>query len=195
MPSTRPPRRRCACRSMSQPAARRAGEIGDGGLRAGQDDESRVARQRPSPGRRKTRSTPGSSRSGSKSSKLAILRQDRHGDHDLRAGLPPSLVRQAERVLGRQPMRVRRRTAPGRAPASRCARAIVRHAVGEQRRIAAEAVDDEAHDHRRIGRIDHRLRADEARDHAAAVDVADAARPARRRRARSPCWRCRWRAG
>ena len=48
----------------------------------------------------------------------------------------------------------------------------VRHAVGEQRRIAAEAVDDEAHDHRRIGRIDHGLRADEAGDHAAAVDVA-----------------------
>ena len=46
------------------------------------------------------------------------------------------------------------------------------HAVVEQRRIAAEAVDDEAHDHLGVGRIDHRLGADQAGDDAAAVDVA-----------------------
>ena len=46
------------------------------------------------------------------------------------------------------------------------------HAVGDQRRIAAEAVDDEARDHGVVGRVDDGLRADEAGNHAAAVDVA-----------------------
>jgi hypothetical protein len=48
----------------------------------------------------------------------------------------------------------------------------VLHAIGEQRGIAAEAIDDEADDHRGISRIDDGLRADDAGDHAAAVDVA-----------------------
>ena len=41
-----------------------------------------------------------------------------------------------------------------------------------RRGIAAEAIDDEAHDHRGVGRLDHRLGADQAGDDAAAVDVA-----------------------
>ncbi len=47
------------------------------------------------------------------------------------------------------------------------------HAGGEQRRVAAEFVDDEAADQRGILRRDHGLGADQARDHAAAVDIAD----------------------
>ena len=46
-------------------------EIGDGRFRPGQDDQPGIARHR-SCGPTKTRSTPGSSRSGSKSSKLAM---------------------------------------------------------------------------------------------------------------------------
>ena len=49
----------------------------------------------------------------------------------------------------------------------------VRDAGVEQGRVAAELVDREAADHRGICRIEHRLRADEARDHAAALDVAE----------------------
>ena len=48
-----------------------------------------------------------------------------------------------------------------------------RHAGCKQRRIAAELVDQEAAHQRGVVRIDHRLGADQARDHAAAVDVAD----------------------
>ena len=46
------------------------------------------------------------------------------------------------------------------------------HAVVEQRGIAAEAIDDEAHDHGVVGGGDDGLCADEACDHAAAVDIA-----------------------
>ena len=48
-----------------------------------------------------------------------------------------------------------------------------RHAIGEQRRIAAEFVDDVTADQRRIVRRDDGFGADKACDHAAAVDVAD----------------------
>ena len=46
------------------------------------------------------------------------------------------------------------------------------HAALEQGRIAAEAVDDEAADHRSVRLVEHGLGADEARDDAAPVDVA-----------------------
>ena len=49
----------------------------------------------------------------------------------------------------------------------------LRHALGEQRNIAAHAVDDEAGDELRIFGVEHRLGADQARDHPAAIDVAD----------------------
>ena len=47
------------------------------------------------------------------------------------------------------------------------------HPVCEQARVTAEAVDEEADDHRGIGGVDHGPRADEAGDDAAAVDVAE----------------------
>jgi hypothetical protein len=45
-------------------------------------------------------------------------------------------------------------------------------AVVEEARVAAELVDEEAPDQRGVGRVDDRLRADDLRDHPAAVDVA-----------------------
>jgi hypothetical protein len=57
-----------------------------------------------------------------------------------------------------------------RAPAGAIAHRL--HAVVEQRGIAAEAIDDEAHDHVGILGIDHGLRTDQTCDHAASVDVA-----------------------
>ena len=98
---------------------------------------------------------------------------DRRARRSVRCRLPRLVVGRPSASSAGSAMRRRRRTARGRAPASRCARAMSLHAVVEQRRVAAELVDDEARDHRRVGRIDHRLGADEAGDHAAAVDVAD----------------------
>ena len=47
------------------------------------------------------------------------------------------------------------------------------HAVGEERRVAPHAVDDEAPDQRGILGVDRRPRTEDLRDHSAAVDVAD----------------------
>ena len=81
------------------------------------------------------------------------------------------LVLQDHRVFGRQPVRrLEERHQAQRAPAGALAHRL--HAVVEQGGIAAEAIDDEAHDHVGVGGIDHRLGADQACDHAAAVDVA-----------------------
>ena len=52
-------------------------------------------------------------------------------------------------------------------------RSMARMPFGEKRGIAPETIDDEAHDFRRVGRVDHGLGADDLRDHAAAIDVAD----------------------
>ena len=45
--------------------------------------------------------------------------------------------------------------------------------IVEQRRIAAELVDEVALEPRALGRLEQRVRADQRRDHAALVDVAD----------------------
>ena len=50
-----------------------------------------------------------------------------------------------------------------------------REAVGEQRRVAAKLVHGESDDEGRVLRVQDRPRADQGRDHAAAVDVADEA--------------------
>ena len=65
----------------------------------------------------------------------------------------------------------------------------------EQGSVAAKLVDDKAGDHRGVLGIEHRAGADDLRDHAAPVDVADQDHRHIRGRVRSPCWRCRRRAG
>ena len=126
---------------------------------------------------------------------IGDVRQDRHRDaHRARSAL--------RRVRDRAPARPRPAAAGasgknGTRPSGSQPVALRdrRHAVGEQRRIAAKFVDEEAADQRRIGR--HRSppwcrpgwrsrRRGRCRR---------SARPARRRRAQSPCWRCRSRAG
>ena len=138
------------------PALRaKEGEIGDRRLAAGQDDEvGETAAARP--GWTKTSRTAGSSRSGSKSSKLAM-----------RGSIGTAIVTSAvgarfDRRQGRTRPRPagaprRRRTAarPKRAPAG--ALGDRRHAAGEQARVAAELVDDEADDHRGVVGRERRL--------------------------------------
>ncbi len=79
---------------------------------------------------------------------------------------------QRQRVLRRQQPRLgEERNEAERLPAGR--RSDQRHATGEQRGVAAELVDQEALDQRRIVGLDHRLGADQAGDHPAPVDIAD----------------------
>jgi hypothetical protein len=84
----------------------------------------------------------------------------------------PAVGGQSERILGRQPGGLREeRHEADRRPAR--ARSDEGHPLGEQRRIPAHLVDDEAGDLRGIGGIDGGLRPEDLRDDAAAVDVAD----------------------
>ena len=101
------------------------------------------------------------------------MRQERNGDLDARSVFGPGRARvERQRILRRQQPRLGKEgNEAERLPAGR--RRDQRHAVGEERRVAAEFVDEEALDQRRIVGIDHRLGADQAGDHAAAVDVAD----------------------
>ena len=101
-----------------------------------------------SPARTSIRSTSGSAASGSRSSKLAI--QGSTGT-TIRIGAPGRRDRcEIFGILGRQQTGLREeRHQAQRRPAG--ARGDRRHAIGEQRQIAAHPVDDEAHHQRCIG--------------------------------------------
>ena len=103
---------------------------------------------------------------------IGDMRQQRNGDLDARSVLDGPRSVQRQRILSRQQPRLGEEgNEAERLPAGR--RRDQRHAIGEQRRVAAELVDEEALDQRRVVGVDHRLGADQAGDHAAAVDVAD----------------------
>ena len=100
------------------------------------------------------------------------MRQDWNRNADARVRLGRPGVIQCERVLGRQQSRVgKERHQPERFPAGGAGNLF--HSGREQRWIAAKLVDEKSADQGGVGRIDHRLRPDEARDHPAAVNVAD----------------------
>ncbi len=127
-----------------------------GDRRAGPDQHHRHARLRPQ---------------GVEVVEIGDARQHRHRHRD-GTGPARARAREPQHVLRRQARGVgeMRHEAEGR-PAGPLGDHP--HAVGEQARIAAEAVDEEAGDQGGILRVDHGLRADEARDHPAPVDVAD----------------------
>ena len=138
---------------------------------------------------------PAPRRSGSRSSKLAMcgrigtaILTARRACARRRARRAPSASSAGRRA------RLGENAARGRAPASRCARAIERHAVGEQRRIAAELVDEEAADHRRVVRRRAPPWCRRGWRSRRRGRCRRPAPPARRRRGRSPYWRCRRRA-
>ena len=147
------------------------GEIGDGRLGARQDNEIGVARQRiarPHPHQLDGRL--GVERI--EIVEIGDMRQQRNGDLDGGSGLDRPRSLQREGILRRQQPRFGQEGDEAeRLPAG--GRRDKRHAVGEQRRVAAELVDQEAFDQRRVVGVDHRLGADQAGDHPAAVDVAD----------------------
>ena len=155
---------------MSQPSARRKRRSATVDFDARDQDEVGGAGSA-SPGSTTTTRTPGSRRSGSRSSKLAM-----------RGSAGTAMVKRPV-AFGRRSAR----SSPSSA-GSRCGIGEPRHdaearpagarldgaqALGEERRIAAQLVDQEAPDAPPVGRRQHRARADEAGDDAAAVDVAD----------------------
>ena len=160
--------------SMSQPAARRAREVGDASTSSRAGARGAASPGSASPGRDEDELDVGLGASGSRSSKLAMCGRIGTAMRSAAAAAGGGGVAgERERVLGGQAARRPRSAARGRAGASRCGAAIERHAVVEQRRVAAEPVDDEALDQRGVGGVEHRAGADEAGDDAAAVDVAD----------------------
>ena len=90
----------------------------------------------------------------------------------MRIGLAGARRIKCERVLGRQQPRIGKEWNEAERFPSSGARNLP-HPIGEQRRVAAKLVDQETADQRRIGWIDDGLGADQARNHPAAVDVAD----------------------
>eukprot|EP01136_Pigoraptor_vietnamica_P026946 Opistho-1_new@82592 len=98
-------------------------------------------------------------------------RQDRAGDQDTPLR-PFDRALQPHRILAGQP---RGGGQPVHQPIAGPEAALLDLAIAvrEQRRVAAELVDDEAADHRGVLGIDHRAGADHRCDHAAAVDIAD----------------------
>ena len=169
-----------ACRGVRAHGVGEAGasqpvEVGDGGARAGEDDEvgvgepgglghvphgnARLARQRLGVGGVGDPRQPDDRHP----QPLAPVRGRRAAEHPVGDG--------GERVLGVQPQPFGPRHDPvGRTSGERVELVEARL---EERRIAAELVDDEARDATLVGRVEHRDRAEEVREHAAAVDVAD----------------------
>ena len=118
-------------RSMSQPACAQGREIGDGGLRAGQDDQRGIAGDRLARAARRPdrRPAPAAADRSRRSWRCA----DRRARRSSRP-LPRCVVgRPSASSAGRRWACIEERHA-GRAPASRCACAMSLHAVVEQRR-------------------------------------------------------------
>ena len=126
---------------------------------------------RASPGSTMVTRSAGSSRNGSRSSKLAIWARRRTAMMWAPVPVGPGWS-SGDGVLGRQASCLGEMADQAqRGPAGPVGDEF--HAGREQGRIAAEFVDQEAGDRGSVGGIDHRFGADQLSDHAAAVDVTD----------------------
>ena len=168
-----PPRRTCAAMSMSKPAARSAARSAIVAFEPGRMTRS-ASPGSAAPGRTRTSSTVGLGVERIEIVEIGDVRQDRHGDAHARVRLRwRAALLERERIFGRQQPRVGERTARGRAPPSRsrCAIAAMPSAnsAGSPRNLLTMKPRISA----ASSGVEHRLGADEARDHAAAVDVAD----------------------
>ena len=164
---------RCAAMSMSQPCCAQEGEIGDGRLRARQDDEVGVAPGSARRAARRPADTPGSMPQRIEIVEIGDARQHRHGDRERRRRASPRRARDrahprpaASAACGShgttpsdgQPVRSLDRRERRR----RTGAASPRNLLMRKPRMRARSAGSQ-----------HRMRADEAGDHAAAVDVAD----------------------
>ena len=121
-----------------------------------------------SPGLTKTSLTPGSMPSGSRSSKLAM--RARTGTAMTRVGRRTMRAIEIDGIFRRQPCRLRQPRHDAERGPAREARDR-RQALIEQSNVAAKLVDDEAVDPRQFVRLQNEMRAGEAGDDAAAIDV------------------------
>jgi hypothetical protein len=148
-------------------------QVGDGRFRAGQQHQVGVAGQRPARPEQVDRHV------GLGAQRVEIVeigdpRQERHDDADrpARPAGAGGIVVEAHGVLGGQ--------LAGRGEERQHAKAAEAGAIlydaeaaGEQRRVAAELVDDEPLEAGALPRLEQRVGPDQAGDDAAAVDVAD----------------------
>ncbi len=184
-------------KSMCQPCVREELEIGDRRFAAGQNDEVRIERQRPT--RRDefelappARAATDRSRRSSRCAGVAAPRSHRPLAHPrMRSGLRLFQLHRHLPPAALQP-RCSHGTTPNRA--SRCALRWCREPASNSSQVAAKLVDDEAANRSRSAHraLHVRRPATRSRDR---DRCRRPARPARRPHARIPCWQCRARAG
>jgi len=148
------------------------GEVGQGRLRAGQQDEVCRDRERAA-GRHDLDRDVGLGAERVEIVEIGDARQAWHGDQHALAGAPGRLHRvEGDGILGRQRARGRE---PRHDAEGGPARPLLYHlgSAGEEAGIAAELVDDEALDADLLGARQQCMRADDGGEDAAAVDVAD----------------------
>ena len=146
-------------------------EVGEGGLRAGEEDEGGVAGQGLA-GADEDEVDVGLGLEGVEVVEVGDVRQDGDGDAEAAAGRGGGGAGEGEGVLGGEAAGgLEEGDEADRVPAG--AGGDERHAVGEEGGVAAEAVDDEGFYQRGVGGVEDGAGADEAGDDAAAVDVAD----------------------
>ena len=186
-----PPRRRCAAMSMSNPAERSAARSAMVAFEPGSTTRS-ASPGSAAPGRTRTRSTDGSASSGSRSSKLAMCGRIGTAMRSARLRFRRPALLQRERIFRRQQARIREvRDQAERLPSGRLRDAL--HARSKQRGIAAKFVDDEAATSAASSGASTALVPTRLRSRRRGR-YRRSGRPAHRRRAQIPYWRCRWRA-
>ena len=124
-----------------------------------------------SPGATMTSRTSGSIFSGIEIVEIADARQQRDGDDRLAARRISRCASAMASSAGRRAACGEKRDQAQRRPAGFLRDQV--HAIREKAGVATKLVDEKAAHHVGVGRIEHRMRADEARDDAAAIDVAD----------------------
>ena len=116
--------------------------------------------------------TPGSMPQRIKIVEIGDAREHGHGDRD-GAVRPRAPIPKAERVFRRQARGFGKERQRGRSARQPVRSAIVAMPSVEQGCVAAELVDDEADDRRGVLGRERRLRSENLREYAAAIDVAD----------------------
>ncbi len=160
------------CLEVDLPAAAaQRVEVGDGGFRARQNDEIGIGGN----GLAEREKFDLDIRLQAQRIEVVEVGDARIGEHDDAHACRWRLFAhrlERQRVLGRQPVDTSEmRHQPEIAPTGQCPQ--LRAALIEQRRIAAELIDDETLDEARVRRVQHCLRPRDAGDDAAAADVTD----------------------
>ena len=107
---------------------------------------------------------------GIKVIKIGDAWKDGNSDSDFRVASVSRCAIEAERIFGRQEIRIGKKRDEAERRPTGCPRDGIEPGI-EQPGIAAEFIDHEAGDHRRIRRVQHRFRPNQAGDDTAALDI------------------------